>query len=293
MRLPIIDMHCDLLSYLCVVPEANPYAKDDIVCAIPWLIQGGVRTQVMAIYTDVRPESMSLASKQATIFSKLLKNNSMDLAFANEDFLSNWEKQRQVGIIASVENAAGFGNETASWPEIHAQFDSILKQVERIAYISLTHHTENRFGGGNYTDGIGLKDDGKKLLDYMAGKQIPIDLSHTSDLLAEGILNHIDAENLDVSVIASHSNFRNIWNHRRNLTDEFAKEIIHRDGIIGVNFLRDYLSIFSMVLRSEQNRTSVLEQTFSTPRTLEIPAGFPSTFHWQKMPENTPQFWIV
>jgi len=165
----------------------------------------------------------------------------VDLAFANEDFFNNWEKQRQVGIIASVENAAGFGNETASWPEIHAQFDSILKQVGRIAYISLTHHTENRFGGGNYTDGIGLKEDGKKLLDYMAGKQIPIDLSHTSDLLAEGILNHIDAENLDVSVIASHSNFRSIWNHRRNLTDEFAKEIIHRDGIIGVNFLRAFL----------------------------------------------------
>jgi microsomal dipeptidase-like Zn-dependent dipeptidase len=241
MRLPIIDMHCDLLSYLCVVPEANPYAKDDIVCAIPWLIQGGVRTQVMAIYTDVRPESMSLASKQAAIFSKLLKNNSMDLAFANEDFLNNWEKQRQVGIIASVENAAGFGNETASWPEIHAQLDSIIAQVGKLAYISLTHHTENRFGGGNYTDGVGLKDDGKKLLDYMTGKQIPIDLSHTSDLLAEGILNHIDAENLDVSVIASHSNFRNIWNHRRNLTDEFAKEIIHRDGIIGVNFLRAFL----------------------------------------------------
>ena len=241
MRQPIIDMHCDLLSYLCVVPEANPYAKDDIVCAIPWLIQGGVRTQVMAIYTDVRPESMRLASKQAKIFSGLLKNNAVDLAFANEDFFNNWEKQRQVGIIASVENAAGFGNETASWPEIHAQFDSILKQVGRIAYISLTHHTENRFGGGNYTDGIGLKDDGKKLLDYMAGKQIPIDLSHTSDLLAEGILNHIEAENLDVSVIASHSNFRSIWNHRRNLTDEFAKEIIHRDGIIGVNFLRAFL----------------------------------------------------
>jgi microsomal dipeptidase-like Zn-dependent dipeptidase len=241
MRLPIIDMHCDLLSYLCVVPEANPYAKDDIVCAIPWLIQGGVRTQVMAIYTDVRPESMSLASKQAAIFSKLLKNNSMDLAFANEDFLNNWEKQRQVGIIASVENAAGFGNETASWPEIHAQLDSIIAQVGKLAYISLTHHTENRFGGGNYTDGVGLKDDGKKLLDYMTGKQIPIDLSHTSDLLAERILNHIDTQKLDISVIASHSNFRSIWNHRRNLTDEFAKEIIHRDGIIGVNFLRAFL----------------------------------------------------
>jgi len=241
MRLPIIDMHCDMLSYLCVVPGANPYSKDNIACAIPWLIAGGVRMQVMAIYTDVRPESMKLASSQATIFSKLLQENPVDLAFAGPAFLSDWEKQKQVGIIASVENAAGLGNESASWQEIYTQLDSIIQQVGKLAYISLTHHTENRFGGGNYTDGIGLKDDGKKLLDYMAGKQIPIDLSHTSDLLAEGILNHIDSQKLEIPVIASHSNFRAIWNHRRNLTDEFAKEIIKRNGIVGVNFLRAFL----------------------------------------------------
>lgn len=241
MRLPIIDLHCDMLSYLCSVPSANPYSKDDIACAIPWLIAGGVRMQVMAIYTDVRPESMKLASLQASIFSKLLQDNPIDIAFVDHSFLTDWAKQKQVGIIASVENAAGLGNESASWSEIHAQIDSIINQVGKLAYISLTHHTENRFGGGNYTDGIGLKDDGKKLLDFMSGKQIPIDLSHTSDLLAEGILTHIDSQKLEVPVIASHSNFRAIWNHRRNLTDEFAKEIIHRGGIIGVNFLRAFL----------------------------------------------------
>jgi microsomal dipeptidase-like Zn-dependent dipeptidase len=42
-------------------------------------------------------------------------------------------------------------------------------------------------------------------------------------------------------VIASHSNFRSIWDHKRNLTDEFAQEISHRGGIIGVNFLRAFL----------------------------------------------------
>lgn len=241
MNLPIVDMHCDMLSFLATVPGANPFAPDQIACAIPLLAKGNVRMQVMAIYTDVRPESTNLASRQASIFQSLLKENADVLAYAGPEFLENWEKQNQIGIIASVENAAGFGNEHASWDGIHAQFDKLLNQVGKFAYISLTHHTENRFGGGNYTDGIGLKDDGKRLLDYMAGKQIPIDLSHTSDLLAEGILNHIDLQKLDVPVIASHSNFRFIWNHRRNLTDEFAKEIAHRGGIIGVNFLRAFL----------------------------------------------------
>lgn len=241
MTLPIVDLHCDLLSYLAKVPAANPYSKDDIACAIPFLKAGGVRMQVLAIYTDVNPDSMKLASKQADIFQDLLEKNPLDLSFADPEFLSNWKSQNNVGIIASVENAAGFGNEAASMDEIKAQFDSILERTKNLAYISLTHHTENRFGGGNYTDGIGLKEDGKRLLDYMSGKKIPVDLSHTSDLLAEGIFNHIDAEKLDIPIIASHSNFREIWNHRRNLTDEFAKEIIYREGIIGVNFLRAFL----------------------------------------------------
>ena len=241
MSFPIIDTHCDLLSYLARIPDANPYAKDEIACAIPWLQDGNVRMQILAIYTDVKPESMDLAKRQALIFSELLEKYDIDLAYADAGFLQNWDKQNFIGIKASVENAAGLGNEDASWEEIYQQFDFILEKVKSLAYISLTHHTENRFGGGNYTKGVGLKDDGKKLLDYMSGKSIPIDLSHTSDLLAEGILSHIDTNNLDIPVIASHSNFREIWDHPRNLTDEFAKEIIHRGGIIGVNFLRAFL----------------------------------------------------
>ncbi|WP_439488612.1 dipeptidase [Algoriphagus sp.] len=241
MKIPILDMHCDLLSYLARIPNANAYSKEDIACAIPFLQEGNVRAQILAIYTDVKPESMDLAKRQAEIFSDLLSKSEQDVAYLDSGFIESWEQQKRIGIKASVENAAGIGNEEASWQEIYSQFDFILEKVKSLAYISLTHHTENRFGGGNYTEGIGLKDDGKKLLDYMAGKNIPVDLSHTSDLLAEGILNHIDSNSLGIPVIASHSNFRELWNHPRNLTDEFAKEIIHREGIIGVNFLRAFL----------------------------------------------------
>ncbi|MCE7057493.1 membrane dipeptidase [Algoriphagus sp. AGSA1] len=241
MKIPILDMHCDLLSYLARIPDANAYAKDDIACAIPFLQEGNVRAQILAIYTDVKPESMDLARRQAEIFSDLVVKSGEDVTYLDSGFVESWDQQNRIGIKASVENAAGIGSEGASWQEIYSQFDFILEKVKSLAYISLTHHTENRFGGGNYTEGIGLKDDGKKLLDYMVGKNIPVDLSHTSDLLAEGILNHIDSNNLGIPVIASHSNFRELWNHPRNLTDEFAKEIIHRGGLIGVNFLRAFL----------------------------------------------------
>ena len=239
MKYPIADMHCDLLSFMAKIPGADPFDRDQIACAFPWLKDGNVKKQVLAIYTDVKQESMDLAGKQAEIFVDLLRKEEDTVTRFDSAYIQS--QPEQIGIIASVENAAGFGNENATWAEIYSQFDSIAEKVGQLAYISLTHHTENRFGGGNYTEGIGLKDDGKRLLDYMAGKKIPVDLSHTSDLLAEGILNHIDQNQLDIAVIASHSNFRAIWDHKRNLSDEFAQEIIRRGGIIGVNFLRAFL----------------------------------------------------
>lgn len=241
MHFPVADLHCDLLSFMAKVPKADPFDPDQIACAFPWLKAGGVRAQVLAIYTDVHPESMELASLQADLFVKLLKDHPETVCRWDAAFQQKLEATEQLGIIASIENAAGIGTLTATWKEIYAQFDALLDKVGSLAYISLTHHTENRFGGGNYTEGIGLKEDGKRLLDYLAGKRIPVDLSHTSDLLAEGILQHIDRHHLPIPILASHSNFRRIWDHKRNLTDEFAQEIIHRGGIIGVNFLRAFL----------------------------------------------------
>lgn len=241
LQLPIVDTHCDLLSYLASVPGARADKAEDIACAIPFLKQGNVKMQVLAIFTDVVPSSIDFASKQADQFQEILKIFSNDLQYADNDFLDGIAHQEKIGVVASIESASGLANETVPIQTALDNLDKIIEKTGRVAYISLTHHKENRFGGGNYTEGIGLKDDGKRLLDYMAIKNVPIDLSHTSDLLAEGILKHIDKENLELPILASHSNFRSIWNHKRNLTDEFVKEIIHRKGLIGVNFLRAFL----------------------------------------------------
>lgn len=240
-QLPIVDTHCDLLSYLASVPAARADKTEDIACAIPFLKKGNVKLQILAIFTDVVPGSMDFASKQVTHFQEILKTFSNDLQYADKDFLAGIANQQKIGVVTSIESASGLANETVPIQTAIDNLDKIIEKTGRVAYISLTHHKENRFGGGNYTEGIGLKDDGKRLLDYMAIKNVPVDLSHTSDLLAEGILKHIDKENLEVPVLASHSNFRSIWNHKRNLTDEFVKEIIHRKGLIGVNFLRAFL----------------------------------------------------
>ena len=50
-QLPVFDLHCDLLAYLLEVPRADAAGTDDMGATIPYLQQGGVKLQVMAIYT--------------------------------------------------------------------------------------------------------------------------------------------------------------------------------------------------------------------------------------------------
>ena len=139
---------------------------------------------------------------------------------------------------ASIENASGFCGEDEPLQKGLERFERFYQKAGKIAYISLTWNDENRFGGGNATD-IGLKPDGLELLKWMKGKKIAIDLSHTSDRLARDILGAI--EKLGIIPVASHSNFRAVANHPRNLPDDLAKEVGARGGLLGINFVRVFL----------------------------------------------------
>ena len=242
---PIVDLHCDLLHYLTVAPNADPNSKEDIGCAIPYLKDGNVKLQVMAICDSSSSSGVAGAKAQCLWFNRLL--NEYGVAFDSisiSDDLLHISRFPKTFIIASIENASCLCDEDESLDLAFERLEYFIKETKRLLYISLTHHGENRFGGGNSTD-IGLKDDGRKLLDYINeknDKNIAVDLSHTSDKLAFDIINHIDKSELNIPIMASHSNFRSIYNHPRNLPDELAREIIRRKGLIGMNFLRSFIN---------------------------------------------------
>lgn len=234
---PIVDLHCDLPVYLLMNEQATPFSKE-IGVGLPFLKEGNVALQVMAIFTAVEKSSAQEALGQSLLYKKLLTDYSDHFIQAKPNF--NVADSDKVGIVAALESASGLCNEEEPLDNAFKNFETILNNVERLFYISLTHHTENRFGGGNYSN-AGLKPDGETLLEYISGKKIAIDLSHTSDALARDILDFTYRKNLQIPVIASHSNYRPIWDHPRNLLPEVAKEIISRKGLIGMNFVRAFV----------------------------------------------------
>ena len=239
MNLPIIDLHCDLLSYLSNVKEASMLNKADIGVAVPYLKKGNVKLQVCAIYTATETRSALNGFLQAMKFEHLSKGDYFS-SVARMNEVEQVFEEPGTGIVVAIENASAFGEEDMPLEDCFAQLNRVIDRVRKLLYISFTHHYENRWGGGNYSDNVGLKPDGEALLEYLSGKHIAVDLAHSSDALATDIFNYMDKKNLDIPVLASHSNFRKVWEHVRNLPDELAQEIIRRGGLIGINFLRAY-----------------------------------------------------
>lgn len=233
----IYDLHCDLLAYLECKPSATPFERESL-CSIPEMKKGNVKFQVLPIYTMTDNESKTKGMRQFDFFMSLLKDYS-DYYFHVKKPSDLDKINEKIGITLAIENASGFCDENETFEEGLKSLKKILDSSERIFYISLTWNNENRFGGGQPSK-IGLKEDGKRLLDFMDEENIAVDFSHSSDYLCEDILNYIDSNNLRIPVIASHSNYRNITNHLRNLPDEYVQEIIKRKGLIGLNFVKRF-----------------------------------------------------
>ena len=239
MNQPVIDLHCDLLSYL-TRSNSSIYKTEDVGCAVPYLRDGNVKLQIMAIFAPVESNSHEYGLIQSEIFRDL-NSQENELYRFEKQHLETFGSNENIGMLASVESGSAFCDENISLKEGFENLEKIIENVGSILYISFTHHAENRFGGGNFST-AGLKNDGKALIDYIHNRNIAIDFSHTSDALAHDILNYISKENINVPIMASHSNYRPVYDHERNLPDDIAKEIIHQKGLIGLNFVRAFVN---------------------------------------------------
>jgi len=181
--------------------------------------------QCMAVWI---PDSLA-QSKRLGIFKKaynLLMRDSNEFAispFYNKDLKKHHK------FIFTLENSAIVDND--------------LKNISMLAehgvkMATLTWNDSNCIGGGADTQETGLTDFGKECIEEFENQQIIIDVSHASDRTFYDVM-----ECATKPIAASHSNSRTVCNHRRNLTDTQFIEIVRRNGIVGINFHKDFLSI--------------------------------------------------
>jgi membrane dipeptidase len=214
--------------------------------SIEQMKKGKVLIMSLPIFTD---ESQKNSSELAIIQSKLFKElpakyPELAIIHSVQDILKARDEGK-IGIITDIDNLTSIRNPNETFEQAIKNFETIIANVGgTIRSVTYAWKYENPFGGGNETN-IGLKEDGKRFLDYLhsrngKGPKIAVDLSHASPNLAIDTINYIEKKNLNVPLMAGHTRARNINNIPRYLSDEVIKKIIERKGIIGINLLRHY-----------------------------------------------------
>ncbi|WAH35335.1 dipeptidase [Alicyclobacillus dauci] len=236
-QLLVADAHVDVLMKLLDEQIRFAEASPKLSASYPSLAAGGVATQVFALYVspnadagaqlhDVLRELDAFYEQVATVPSIRLVQSRSDLRAARS--------QRQLAALLSLEGGGCLRGKV-----------EILRMLHHLGVrgMGLTWNDANELADGcGELRGAGLTRAGRAVVRELQRLSMWIDLAHLHDNGVRDILRLTDGP-----VMASHANARAVHEHRRNLTDDVIREIIRRDGWIGLTFEASFVSGSSRV----------------------------------------------
>lgn len=134
------------------------------------------------------------------------------------------------GAPAALFSLEGGGGLLADCEELYTLYKLGLR------IMGLAWDTNELASGALDENDTGLTFEGRRMVKRCAELGIVIDVSHLSD---KSFWHVADAYPLPL--IATHSNFRDVCDHQRNLTYDMAKEIAARGGVIGINLYPEFV----------------------------------------------------
>lgn len=220
----VFDLHCDTITECC---KNNVSLYDnDMHLSLNRMQKFDEYTQVFAVW--IRDEMRGDVARQyfdevADYFYEQIAENDKTVSV----FGSNSETK--VKAILSVEGGSACGG----------TLDGLTHLFNRgVKLITLTWNSPNEIASGAFSEG-GFTSFGKDFVKLAEEYGIILDVSH---LNRESFYDFIKIS--DKPFVASHSNADIVENpkgRKRNLTDDQIKLIKERDGIIGLNFCRNFL----------------------------------------------------
>jgi microsomal dipeptidase-like Zn-dependent dipeptidase len=204
---------------------------------LPHLVAGHVQLQVLPVCAEPGENSVAAADRELRRFAEWSKGE--DVARLDGSPWGVLESARPVFTLA-LEGATALCDPEEPIDAGLRRLDLVEREYGHIFYLTLIRKGRSRFCGSSQTE-TGLEEDGRILIDYLDGRGIALDLAHSSARTSREVLEHIDRKRLDVPIIASHSNYRSVWNHDANLTDDVAREIARRGGLLGLNLIRAFV----------------------------------------------------
>lgn len=230
----MIDFHVDTIYQLVINKSGESLESNSFAVDVRRMKKAGVKAICFALFT---PEENNLFPSRWELFNALHDRfqHEMDLAsllikqaYNASDIIHN-----ETSAVLTVEDIGPLDGD-----------DEKLELLDSwgVRIASLIWNNENAYAYPNSTDPAimarGLKKKGHEAVEALSGMDIILDVSHLSDGGFQDVYDH------GVKMVATHSDSRALCNHPRNLTDDMARKIAQRGGIIGMNvcpiFLRNY-----------------------------------------------------
>ena len=217
----IADMHCDSLSLVSedrgLLNSYNFSAKNP-------------QLQFFAHFSprgDELPETRRrrLMNSYNIYLSECQRLGLLNVVSGRDLFFATEESKN--AAMLSVEGGAGL---FADSPEL----DVLARGGLRVLGMAWD---KNELSAGAWdTDDTGLTEEGKKMVLRCSELGIILDVSHLSDRAFYEVF-----ELSPLPHIATHSNYRDVCQSKRNLTRDMAKRIAARGGVIGINIYPPFL----------------------------------------------------
>ncbi|MCZ2257737.1 dipeptidase [Sporosarcina sp. G11-34] len=219
-----IDLHCDVLLRLYDSKGKVKFKNaSELDANYEKLKKGEVHVQAFAIFID--PDTKSDEKFQAALdqihyfYTDVIGNN------PNMKVLKSWSdfdelQEGEIGAFLTLEGVDAIGNDL--------QKLTILHELGVIS-IGLTWNNANLAADGvGEKRAAGLTMFGREIVQFNNEHKILTDVSHLSEQAFWDVMDEADYP------IASHSNSKTLCNHVRNLTDEQAKAMFEKGGLIHV-----------------------------------------------------------
>lgn len=223
---PAVDLHCDTVDRALRGVDLFEREPGGAHAGPPRLVEGGVGAAVYVLWIPPHLGRERGWAHLARMVDRLERTR-----IRLEGPLAALE------LVPALEDARvliGDGTDRA----MHERVQQLAAWGMR--YVTPTWNTGNLWATSceDTRRGVGLTPRGRDLVRALDGAGIRVDVSHLSDVAAAEVL-----ELAGRPPIASHSSARAVCPHRRNLTDDLARRVAGRGGIIGVNVHRPFVAI--------------------------------------------------
>lgn len=215
----VADAHCDTLTKF----PNNIYNSDEAQWSLDKFTSCGGILQYFAIFTPPEltgNDAFRFAGSTLGNFYKNI-NERINLITDKNSFIDD-----KINILLSLEGAAPIINDLNN---LYAFYNLGVRAM------GLTWNHRNFLADG-IDNPYGLTSFGIEVIKEMEKLNMIIDVSHLNVSGFEDVV-----ANTTKPFIASHSNSRKIFEHKRNLHDEQIAEIIKRQGFMGINFYSEFI----------------------------------------------------